>query len=178
MTAQHTTLHHNDWLSLIKMTDPDNGVGGYVYSHETRCNGQIVAILPYRENEDGWREYLVRSEITPCWGMAPSISSITGGVEDDQTPADNALQELAEEGGYTIRPDQLISLGTCRATKSTDSTYHLFTADVTGMVRGDASGDGSELEAKAHCYWTTDPCKDAVDPFLYVLYVRIGERSA
>jgi len=54
------TLCENDWVSLLDLN-------GYVYSHETRCNGVIVAILPYRRTEKGRLQFLLRREITPCW---------------------------------------------------------------------------------------------------------------
>jgi intein/homing endonuclease len=76
----HETLHANPWLSLKVMRKPDVGVNGYVYSHETRCQGRIVAILPYRDS-GGTREYLVKSEMTPCWGLDQVLSAITGGYE-------------------------------------------------------------------------------------------------
>ena len=47
------TLHENDWVSLMVVRKPDAGVNGYVYSHETRCRGRIVAILPYRDGPAG-----------------------------------------------------------------------------------------------------------------------------
>ena len=43
---------------------------------------------------------------------------------------------------------------------------------MTGKSKGEASGDGSELEAKAHCYWTKS-IDGAMDPFVYVNYVRL-----
>lgn len=165
------TLHENKWLSLKEMKDPENGVHGYVYSHETRCNGEIVAILPYKRRL-GQLHWLLRKEITPCWEMAPVISSITGGVDIARAVRETAQHELLEEAGYAIGLDRLVALGTCYGTKSSDTTYHLYTADLSNVKRGKAVGDGSELEAMAHCFWSGS-IDDARDPFVYIMYYRI-----
>ena len=165
------TLYENKWLSLKKITDPDNDVDGYIYSHETRSNGKILSILPYRNNKDGKIEYLLRKEVTPSWGDEEKISSITGGVEDNDHLT-TAQHELKEEGGYSVDKNELSFLGTCFGTKSTDTVYYLYTIDLTDKKQEKATGDGSKLESKAHCFWS-DTIKDAVDPFVYVLYNKL-----
>jgi hypothetical protein len=166
------TLCDNEWLSLKEMKDPDNGVNGYVYSHETRCKGHIISILPYRQAVGGV-EFLLRSEVTPCWGMEECVSSITGGLEENVE--DTVLMELKEEGGYSVSKKDLINLGTCFGTKSSDTVYHLFSVDLTDREMGDASGDGSELEAKAHCFWANrdELVTRGVDPILYISLARL-----
>jgi len=164
------TLKDNNWLSLKKMVDPENGVNGYVYSTETRCKGHIVSIIPYRMVGDKI-EYCLRKEVTPCWSMQQQISSITGGVENDD-PLNTAIHEIEEEAGYKVSANELVSLGTCFGTKSCDTIYHLYTVNLTDKVRGVAMGDGSELETKAECYWDTT-IANAVDPFVYVGYCKL-----
>src|ERR1019366_6829565 len=73
------TLMQNDWVSLMIVRKPEAGVNGYVYSHETRRRGRIVAVLPYRAVALAGRpvrEYLVKSEMTPCWGFDQVLSAI------------------------------------------------------------------------------------------------------
>lgn len=97
------TLFPNPWLSLMQIEDVDKGVSGYVYAHETRSDGKIVLVLPFREKNEnafGGIEVLFRKEVTPSWDMNPKLSGITGGVEDED-PAEDALRELEEEAGYT-----------------------------------------------------------------------------
>lgn len=159
------------WLSLRVMRDPAAGVDGYVYSHEDRCDGSIVAVLPYRI-EAGRPEVLLRREVTPAWSMYPAISAITGGVEKDDTPLSCVIRELEEEAGYEVGPNEVRSLGTCRGTKSTDTTYHLFTADLSFKRRAEARGDGSRLEALAECFWSNAPTS-AVDPMVAACFVRL-----
>ena len=168
------TLYKNKWLSLINMIDVENGVHGYVYSHETRCQGKIIATLPYRKDEKGEFEYLLRNEITPCWGMQSEISSITGGTEKGKTIKQITVEELKEEGGYEVSEDDLESLGICYGTKSCDTIYHLFTVDLTWKRKGEAVGDGSELEKKDNCFWTSN-IYESNDPILYVLWKRLND---
>ena len=167
------TLKHNEWLSLKKIEAPEYDVGGYVYSHEERCNGNIVCVLPFKFEESGEISYLLRNEVTPCWKInEPVVSSITGGIEDNQSKIDCALNELYEEAGYKANIEDLVYLGYMYGTKSSDTHYHLFIIDLTDYVRYEATGDGSELEAKAYCFWSKS-IEKAKDPFVYVLYEKI-----
>ncbi|MEK6880696.1 MAG: NUDIX hydrolase, partial [Nanoarchaeota archaeon] len=121
------TLYDNKWLSLKEIIEPGE-IKGYIYSHETRSDGKIIAILPYRIDKNGKTEYLLRSEITPAWGEGDKISSITGGVEDDDHLT-TAQHELKEEGGYIVDKDELKYLGTSFGSKSSDTIYYLYTVD-------------------------------------------------
>lgn len=145
------TLYYNEWLSLKKVVAKETGISGYVFSHETRCEGRIVLVLPYRKTENGF-EYLVRSEITPCWSLDHCYSGITGGWEGEAIVED-AKRELDEEAGYTVDLSEFIDLGTCRASKSSDSIYSLFTVDLTNKEQHEAVGDGSEGERNASVEW-------------------------
>ena len=180
-------LHETKWLQLLNLTDPKQGVHGYVCSHAIWTNGQAVAVLPYRtvvgrdihsngyysygkdhKMYDGdmtsWHEYLLRQEVTPCWGMDLALSSITGGMDKKgETPLKCAMRELHEEGGYIVNGDHLwIDLGARRISKASTTLMHLFAVDLTSEARVEAPGDGTELEAKAHCEWRKDP-ENAVD---------------
>jgi 8-oxo-dGTP pyrophosphatase MutT (NUDIX family) len=167
-------LHETKWLKLINLTDPEQGVHGYVCTHAPWSNGHAVAVLPYRvivgklPNGDlgTWREYLLRQEVTPCWGMAPSLSSITGGMDKSgEAPIACASRELHEEGGYIVpadRSDLWIDLGPRHMGKASTTVMHMFAVDLTAEAREEAPGDGTELEAKAYCEWRRDP-ESAVD---------------
>jgi len=173
------TLFPNEWVELRELVLPEQGVKGYVYSHEKRCHGHIVAVLPYRMDSDGnLEEVMVRQEVTPCWGMKPVMSSITGGVEKDADgeldPLGTAALELREEGGLSVDLSELKSLGICRGTKSTDTVYHLYAADAADALEVEATGDGSRLESLVKCIWVKpERLKDAMDPLLAMLFVRL-----
>jgi len=145
-------LFDTEWLQLKE-------VDGYVYSHEIRCNGSIVVVLPYRRvGKDAW-EFLLRDEVTPCWGGdKPTRSAITGGVENGE-PLEDAVRELKEEAGYTIAPDKFEFLGKCRGTKSSDTYYFLYAVDLAGQTPTKALGDGSKGDlAPAVWVYGSDVC--------------------
>lgn len=173
------TLHETDWLCLMEMKDPDNGVNGYVYAHAKWCSGQGVAILPYRRTEDGGIEFLLRQEVTPCWGMEPVLSSITGGMDKEgEDPAKAAGRELKEESGYDCGDiNRWRYLGQCYSNKASDSIVYLFAVDLTGLEKtDDGSGDGTELEAKAWCEWREDP-QEALDPLVGTMCLRLAVKG-
>lgn len=171
--GDHEVLQHNPWLSLHVVRKPDVGVNGYVYSHETRCQGRIVALLPFRDTPDG-REYLLKSEMTPCWSFDQVLSSITGGYEGSDIE-DDAVREVLEETGYTITRDELIPLGESYASKSSDTVYSLFSVDLTGRQQGEATGDGSRVEAESLALWVpVGALRDIWDPQVAVMFLRLS----
>ena len=143
-------LKHTKFVELRTKVDKDNGVDGYIYAHESACNGKKIAIMPYRRaGRDAW-EVLLRDEITPAWGMKPVLSSITGSMDNpDESPIEAARRELKEETGFTVDIKDIKSLGNCFGSKAMDTVYHLFSVDVTGKKPSKPSGDGSKLEAMA-----------------------------
>jgi len=162
-------LYKNDWVSLMSKDTPDGET--YVYSHETRCNGNIIAVLLYERNGlDSWK-YGVRKEKTPCWGGQAEISSLTGGVDEGDTPIQAAIKELKEEGGYECEEKDLEPLGTCRGTKSCDTMYHLYALDVSGKTAGEATGEDS-----GNIVWLskTESFKKVVCPIFHVMFNRLG----
>ncbi|MBS1722447.1 MAG: NUDIX domain-containing protein [Armatimonadetes bacterium] len=167
--SETKTLFDNEWLSLKEMRDPDRGVNGYVFAHETRCKGQVVLVLPFRPNAGGV-EVLLRREVTPCWGMEPCLSGITGGVEDDD-PAEDAVRELSEEAGYTVERADLLYLGTVRGSKAMDTVYHLYAVNLDGKEQGEAKGDGSALD-NAPVEWH-DTAANADDAVAVTAFARL-----
>lgn len=163
-------LHANEWVSLYE-------VNGYVYSYETRCQGKIVAVLPYRyiKPEDkygrGRYEFLLRYEITPCWDSHRVASAITGGWEGGDVE-DDAVREVLEETGYEIKRDELIPMGECYGTKSTNVVFSLFGVDLSGREPGqmtDAGSSGGDFASwvKTRSIFTIQ------DPIVSVMYTRM-----
>lgn len=167
-----TQLYHNDWVSLRVIRKPEDGIDGYVYSHETRCAGRIVAILPFRDTANG-HEFLIKSEVTPCWSLDPVLSAITGKYEGGDIE-DDAVREMSEETGYTVARSDLIPLGRTYASKSADTLYSLFAVNLTGLEAGEAGGDGSRLEAESTAVWISESGLYAVrDPQVAAMYLRL-----
>ena len=173
---ERTILHDNPWLQLIELKDPERGIDGYVISHEKRCNGQIVAILPSRIHEaPGYaHEYLIRHEVCPPWGPDPIACAITGGMDHEgEAPRDVAARELFEEAGYRVKPSMFTPLGFSRGTKSTDTIFHLFHVELTGLKPEKAPGDGSRLEAEAWCAWQERDIGLIMDPLVSAMWTRL-----
>lgn len=169
-------LYHTEWLSLWSVADKPRGYENYIYSHETRCNGKIISVLPFRFNENDKLEFLLRDEFTPAWsGVDTIISSITGGYESDLGLMGTAIEEMNEEAGYIVRENEIIPLGWSYGSKSSDTKYYLYSVDLTNKIKEtSASGDGSILEAEATCFWSSD-ISLARDPWVYVIYAKLME---
>ena len=162
-------LCRNKWVSLKRMIGP---TGEYTYTHEDRCGGRIVSVLPFRHTSNGTL-ILAREEFTPPWGVEKlHLSSITGGVDSaSEDPSLAAARELSEEAGYTVPSSALISVGTVRGAKSSDTMYHLYLADVSSMplVDQEAERGEDENEKRARNVWIPSNVMDAADPMLLVL---------
>lgn len=166
------TVYSNKFLEIQKISDPKNGVNEYFYLHEMLGKG-VISILPFKK-KDNKVLFLLRKEITPCWSMDYNISSVTG-KHDQRTPTLTAVKELKEEAGYEVSSKDMINLGTCKGTKSCDTTFYLFSVDLTDKKEGKATTDGSELEKNASCIWDEDVSK-SVDPLSYVSYYRLTKK--
>lgn len=172
------TLIRTDWISLKQN-------GHYIYSHEERCDGRIVAVLPYRRKEDYSIEYLIRKERNLAWEVNSKnkdhVTCITGGVDsgDPDDAAKTALQEIEEEAGFVIPLSKLYDVGIRRASKSNTAHYYLFLANLTLVKQTKIpEGDGSEDETLSYCYWASgeemrDTSNDALlDCLHYQFMVR------
>ncbi|MBQ1047833.1 NUDIX hydrolase [Micromonospora sp. C51] len=174
-TRSDELLCENKFVSLRVIRDTAAGVDGYVYAHEARCAGRMVAVLPYKATQFGYR-YLVRSEITPCWSIIPTLSAITGGCEGRDVRAE-AVRELLEETSFAIKPDELIPLGDSFASKSSDTVFNLFSVNLAGRTAGPPSGDGTPLEARGRAVWVDkNDLTKIPDPLVALLYLRLREQ--
>lgn len=178
MPTKEIILSQGKFTSYRKLVNEEKGFSGYEFLHEDRCNGSIISILPFRRNDtmirrDNPFDFLLRSELTPCWDENENVwSSITGGVDNGNNEIETALIELEEEAGYKVNAEDLIFLGYSFGTKSSDTIYTLFSVDLTDYERGVAKGDGSLLEGEAYCEWVED-ISIAYDPLVYSSYFKL-----
>ncbi|MDX2162922.1 MAG: NUDIX domain-containing protein [bacterium] len=150
---------------------------GYVFSHENRCDGQIVAILPFK-GKGKRRQYLARLEVCPAHSPHIEPCSITGGVNPGEGVRETALHELLEEAGYTVQDADLIALGTVRPSKSADTTVHLFAVNIKGMQAGIATGDGTKFEEGAGTAWVDyAQAMDNKDPLFITAIARLNAQE-
>ena len=175
-----TTLHEGKWLALKVKNDPAKGISGYEYVHNVPGNGRGVAVLPFRwrETPDGPNdevlEFLTVNEIIPPWKTSLTMCSLTGLCDlATEAPVAAAAREVFEESGYKVEPKELISLGTCHVAKSSDTTLHLFTVNLTDKVAVEAPKDGPGLEQQLTSTWVVDPYT-SMDPVLSVMWARFN----
>lgn len=164
-------LFKNKWVSVKELT-LENG-GDYIFSHSSWCNGEGIAILPFRRGTT--LSFLGRFEVCPAHSLETELCSITGGHDKpDESFEECAIRELLEEAGYIAEAKNLINLGTVRPSKSSDSKTHLFAIDVTDCERIEAIGDGSLGEEGAYCDWITKTeIVFSKDPLLLAMLLRL-----
>lgn len=162
-TIKEKILFSNEWVSLREKD-------GYSYLHEDRCNGEIVVVLGYRN-----QEVLGRFEKTPCHSNKTELTSLTGGVEEGNSPKETAKMELEEEAGIKAELSRFKELGTLRPTKSSDTTVYIFAIELKEDEEPveNPEGDGSEGEKGAYCEWVS--LKEAInckDPLVHAAILR------
>jgi 8-oxo-dGTP pyrophosphatase MutT (NUDIX family) len=188
LPRDHEEIFTTPWVAMhsAHVTTPD-GTEDYIYSHETRCDGHVVAVLPYRHTDKNRRyEILLHESANPAWHGRYSrwlsyssqvlLDSITGGWENGEDLRDTAARELLEEGGYDRAPAHFTALGTCFAGKSADTVNHLFAVDLTGVepARTTPSGDGSVIEKMEKPRWMlTESAALSLDPLVAVMIMRL-----
>jgi len=172
-------LKGDKWVELRVIKSPKHKINGYTYSHEIRCNGNIVSVLPFKkiDNENNFNSFLFlsRVEATPCWEFdKPLISSLTGGVDPENTIKETVIKEIREESGFIVNESDLIDLGESYSIKSSDTTYHLYAVEVNKYTELKEMISESELENSSYCRWLTkDEVLESKDPFLTVLMTRL-----
>lgn len=169
------TLGGNKWLELQEHTYNDGTK--YTVVHESRCNGNIVIILPYKVDDKLGLQYLVRNEMTPPWSLTELVpSSVSGGIDSlGDNPLKTALKELKEECGYLASESNVIPLGTSYGVKCADTIYHIFAVDVTSVAEIPPSAPDT-FESEAQNEWISASDYDKIvsvkDPLWSIAYVR------
>lgn len=166
-------LYSGDYIKVL-LKD-----GWYEYVHDR--TGELVGILVFsRDGSGGIDRVLGRYEYDVQTGTK-KLTSITGGVEPNQTPIECAVQELYEEAGFSIEPEELIDLGTMTLSKSDDSILYLYGFDCTskeGSRREESISDGTIGEEDAYCDWVGFlDCVDMQNPVNHVAILRIFQKE-
>ena len=132
-------LLQNDHIEVIEI---GNRVG-------IQQKNPSVIILPYTTDESGNPKSLgLISEPNSLKEGGMSLTVITGSPEDyDEDILETAKRELKEEAGYEINDiEKWEYLGNIKTSKIVINGNPAFGVDVTGMERGQKSGDGSKNE--------------------------------
>lgn len=170
MTTTYNSLYKTPWVELMKRTSDEHGE--YIYIREPwLINGQAISVFPFRRNEKGFVEFLLRGEMADI----PVFGTIKGGCDKEgESIVDTAVRELLEEAGYSVGASQMIPLGTARTSKLNTTTMNLFAVDLTGIEQGEVVGDGTKNEANAFVKWIPEEESwDAQDPIVHTSIIRL-----
>jgi 8-oxo-dGTP pyrophosphatase MutT (NUDIX family) len=166
-------LYQGKYLSIRKKE------GWYEYMHDR--TGKLVGLFVFTKNGFGdVSQILGRYEYDVRTGKH-KLTSVTGGVEENQTPIQAAIMELHEEAGYDVQEQDLIDLGTMTLTKSDDSVMYLYAYDATGkenLRRKDSISDGTKGEEGAYCDWVdADKIVEMQNPVNAVALLRVLDKE-
>lgn len=147
------SLFKSKWVEVLRRD------GWFEFSRNTHGDG--VAVLCYKIKKFGdFPDVLIRIENNPAHGGFIH-TSVTGTIEENETPAETAIKEVKEETGYTITSEDMRYLGYVYPSKFSDYKQHLFAANLKGKKQGDIKGDGTFGEQGASVVWK--PFKKAVE---------------
>ena len=140
-------LYQTGHLSLIERDS------WYYFAQVPGSPGGVMILL-YRTDSE--LSVLGRFEMCPAHDdKVPALTTIAGGIESNETPKEAIVREAYEEAGYNLSLDDVVSLGRCNLSTNQDTLVYLFAADVTGLSRKTAPGDGTRGEQGAYCDWVT-----------------------
>ncbi len=178
--AKHYKQKFKSERVSVRKHKPD----GRTYVHEEKCDGRLVAVLPYAYDERGDLVYLLRAENVSSWPKEVTVDdfySITciHGMMDKagESPVEAAQRELYEEGGYRANVAEIVSLGSAPISKLEDSLYYLFavripTEDIRFNEALSGPTDGTSNEQDAFSFWASE-IQGAVDPLAYMLQSKV-----
>lgn len=175
MRQKSKVLFKTPFISVCELDVPKLNMK-YFYLHESRCDGNLVAVLPFKK-ENNKILYGLRKEICPPWDKDKfTICSLTGGV-DKGTPREAAQLELKEEAGIFANYNDFIFLGKTFRDKASDTIVHLYAIDITGKEIGEATTDGTEAEKVSSMIWEEDISK-SLDPLSYTLFYKLQQLNS
>ncbi|WP_029608470.1 NUDIX domain-containing protein [Mycoplasma simbae] len=157
MTKNNTKLFTNDWISVYESEK------GFTYCQRKSINS--IAALLYRKNKDKY-EFLIHYQPLPeieekqNWDDLYACP-ITGSIEPDQSPLECVINEVFEEAGYKITPNNIKVENFAIATTQMNEKVFNFLVEASNLEQFPFSTDGSIFESVAQNKWVseTELCK-------------------
>lgn len=166
------THYKNKRFRVVSDNYPSLGLKNrFYYVQNTDSNGEAVAVLPYRF-DNNILEYLLVKELRPPWGRELTIQSLTGGMDGRFDHRNNATKELKEETGYDVFPSELIDLGVGRTSKLSDSVLYMYGINLTGKVAGKTALEGYEKFLES-VWLMEEELYEIQDPIFFMTYFRL-----
>ena len=182
-TEKHSIIASGKFVTLCQVETEDYK---YEYSVDSRCDGELVAVLPYYYNSEiNSMHVVVHMETTPCWGGdSLHVNSITGGFERDKhsSATDAARAELSEEAGIVADMNNMKYIGGSHLGKSSANIVHMFKyimsdSDYENFIGREihTCGDGSWLEQQSHSvmYTVGKAVALTTDPILSTMILKL-----
>lgn len=147
-------LYKNKYLSLYKTKQ------GFIYAQRRGVNS--TAILCFKKVK-GEYKFLIRYQPLPVVNTVKHLKwddvyacPITGSIEENQTPIENAINEVYEEANIRISKKNLIAGSYCVSSTQMNETVFNFLFDVTNCKTvNKKQGDGSIFENVSLNKWLT-----------------------
>jgi len=160
-------LYKSDYFDVIKK---DDMIG-------IEPNDLCVVIMPFERDQRGLPKTIgVLKEYNPLRDGNYSLTLITGRADgEDPDVLSTAIRELKEESGFDVQdPDKWFYLGMLTGSKLVLQEHPCFAVDITGLVKGEKEGDGTEAENKSEFLQVT--VKEALntnDAFIPALFMKV-----
>lgn len=164
-------LFQNNYIEVIE----NKGIVGIKQKNPS------VVILPYTTDESGNPKSLgLISEPSSIKDEKITYTIISGSPDDsDVDILSTAKRELKEESGYEIEnTEKWDFLGNIQTSKLIVNGNPAFGVDVTGLEKGEKSGDGSEKEENSK--FSLMPINDAInldDALISCLFLKIFQNK-
>lgn len=147
-------LHKTKYLSLYKTKQ------GFIYAQRRGVNS--TAILCFKKVKNNYL-FLIRYQPLPVVNSVKHLKwndlyacPITGSIEENQSPLDNAINEVYEEANIKITKKNLVAGSYCVSSTQMNETVFNFLFDVTSCkVIKKKQGDGTIFENISLNKWLT-----------------------
>lgn len=145
-------LHKTKYLSLFKTKQ------GFIYAQRRGVNS--TAILCFKKVKNDFM-FLIRYQPLPVVNTVKHLKwddlyacPITGSIEENQSPLDNAINEVYEEANIRISKKNLVAGSYCVSSTQMNETVFNFLFDVTNCKSvKKKTGDGSVFENVSTNRW-------------------------
>lgn len=145
-------LYKTKHLSLFKTKQ------GFIYAQRRGINSTAILCFKRLKNDI---KFLIRYQPLPVVNTVKHLKwddvyacPITGSIEENQSPLDNAIVEVYEEANIKITKKNLFAGSYCVSSTQMNETVFNFVFDVTGCeVVNKKQGDGSIFEEVSLNKW-------------------------
>jgi 8-oxo-dGTP pyrophosphatase MutT (NUDIX family) len=146
---KHDKVADFKFLSIYKVTDPKNGVGGYYYAE--RLGRDSIAFICFDRNIN---KFLLNIEYKPP--VSKFITGAFGGsLDKDKSAIEIVLDEVHEEAGFSVDKEKVIDLGKVFVSTQMNQYCGLYLVEVDRNDAIDRKPE-NQIEAASLLTWLTE----------------------